>query len=57
MCQINEHFLTLMTLWFQHIDLFQNEVIPLLQVTLQLMTRMLTRGKIVISDYLKFIKG
>ncbi len=36
MHQIHELFLTLMTWWFQHTGLFQNEVMPLLHGTLQL---------------------
>ncbi len=36
MHHIHELVLTLMTLWFQHRDLFQNEVMPLLHGTLQL---------------------
>ncbi len=34
---IHERVLTLMTWWFQHADLFQNEVMPLLHGTLQLL--------------------
>ncbi len=36
MHHIQELFLTLMTWWFQHTELFQNEVMPLLHGTLQL---------------------
>ncbi len=32
---IHELVLTFMTWWFQHTDLFQNEVMPLLHGTLQ----------------------
>ncbi len=35
MHHIQEPFLTFITWWFQHTDLFQNEVIPLLHGTLQ----------------------
>ncbi len=37
MHHIHELFLTLITWWFQHTDLFQNEVMPLLHRTLQLL--------------------
>ncbi len=36
MQQIHELLLTLMTLWFPHNDLFQNEVMSFLHVAIQL---------------------
>ncbi len=36
MHHIHELFLTLITLWFEHTDCFQNEVMPLFHGTLQL---------------------
>ncbi len=38
MPHIHELFLTLITLWFEHTDCFQNEVMPLFHGTLQLYT-------------------